>query len=68
MRLRGVIEEFPADVDADIVAIRVAETLGVGAPEVGRLPVHWVRSALVLREAEVIVQERQAKRAQKKKP
>ena len=68
MRLRGVIEEFPADIDADIVAIRVAETLGVSAPEVPFLPVHYVRSALVLREAEAIVQERQAKRAQKKKP
>lgn len=47
-----------------MTAIALGKRLGVPAPLVARLPLHWIAAALVLGKAEQIEHERQAKRAE----
>lgn len=52
-------------IELDLNYIRIAEVLGVPAPEVAKYPAHWSGAASILLEARGIVEQRRAKKAKK---
>lgn len=45
--------------DQDILDIQIAETLGVSALDVHKLPMHWVKAAIVFNEAKALLHKKE---------
>lgn len=60
---------IPADLDADLMEIRIGQRLGIPAMAVSRVPLHYVRAATIEMKVESLEAERQRKRieSQRKK-
>lgn len=50
------------EVDRKLMYIQVAEVLNIPVPDVGKIPAHWVGTALIKLEAQGIFNEKKAKK------